>query len=144
MGLNDLKYKLGDVGTNLKYKMDDVKGSGKGKTIILGGGIGLVLLVVFLLVWLPRLTGGSGPSEAVRIAEHRGTDQQWIDKANAAIANDPRFANVVIESGATEDGAAIIRVRGRVASMTERMALLGKFVEVGKRDNVSVEVEVAG
>ncbi len=142
MGLNDLKYKLGDVGTNLKYKMDDLKGSGKGKTIILGGGIGLVLLVVFVLVWLPRLTGGSGPSEAVRIAEHRGTDQQWIDKANAAIAGDARFSNIVIESASNEDGAAIIRVHGRVAGMTDRMALLGKFVEVGKRDNVAVDVMV--
>jgi hypothetical protein len=142
MNLDDLKYKCADLRTALTYKIDDLKASKRGMAILGGGAMAGVLLIVFAAIWIPRLAGSGDRSQTVRVADHRGSDQQWIDQASAAIASDARFGTVRIEAGTSEDGAAIIRVSGHVTSMTDRMALLGKFVEVGKRDNVSVEVDV--
>lgn len=140
LSLDDLKYKAGDLASSLKYKIDDLRASPRGMAIVGGGAVAVVLLVVLVAVWVPRI-GGNGSEGAVRVSTYSGSDAEWIDKARAAIANDPRFARVSIEPGTDDEGASKIFVRGVVRSREEQMALMGTFVPIGTKPNVAIELQ---
>lgn len=137
MSLDDLKYKLSDVGTNLKYKLDDVKGNPRARVWIIGGAAALVLVIVFGFYSLPRLLPGSpGGGPAVETKAFKGSDDDWIAKARAAIAADPKYANVTIDKGVDEAGGAIIVIRGPMMDMPDRIVLGSKFQSIGQPENL--------
>lgn len=136
MSLDNLKYKLGDVGTNLKYKLDDVKGNPRARVWIIGGAAALVLILVFGFYSLPRLLPGSpGGAPAVETKAFRGSDDDWIAQARAALATDPKYASVTIEKGMDETGSIIV-IRGPMMDMPDRMALSAKFRGIGQPKNL--------
>lgn len=137
MSLDDLKYKLGDLGTNLRYKLDDIKANPKAKVWLIGGGLGVVLLLIFVVYSVPRLMPNRpGSGRSTEIKSFRGPEQDWITKARAALASDPKYAAVTIEEGADEGGGKIIVIRGPMMDMPERLALGSKFRDIGQPKNL--------
>lgn len=138
MSLDDLKYKLGDVGTNLKYKLDDFKSNPNARIWLIGGGAALVLIVVFAFYALPRLlpssSGGGAP--VAQSKAFKGSDDDWIAQARAALASDPKFASVSIDKGVNDAGSPIIVVRGPMMDMPDRIALGAKFQGIGQPPNL--------
>ncbi len=137
MSLDNLKYKLGDVGTNLKYKMDDVTSNPKARVWLIGGGVALVLVIVFGFYSLPRLMPNTpSGTAAVETKSFKGSDDEWIAQARAAIASDPKYARVTIDKGVDEAGGPIIVIRGPMMDMPDRIALGSKFVSIGQPKNL--------
>ncbi|MCL4219793.1 MAG: hypothetical protein KJZ65_00350 [Phycisphaerales bacterium] len=138
MSFDDLKYKLGDVGTNLRYKLDDLKSNPNARTLLIGGGAALVLILVFAFYTLPRLLpGSSGPGAPVAQSKaFKGSDDDWIAQARAALASDPRFASVRIGKDVNDAGSPIIVIRGPMMDMPDRIALGAKFQGIGQPPNL--------
>lgn len=137
MSLDNLKYKLGDVGTSLKYKLDDLKSNPNAKVWVIGGAAALVLVLVFAVYALPRLMPsrpGGAPVAAAKA--FKGSDDDWIAQARAAIAGDPQFAGVTIDKAVDDAGSPIIVVRGPMLDMPDRIALGAKFGGIGQPANL--------
>ncbi len=137
MSLDDLKYKLGDVGTNLKYKLDDLASNPRAKVWLIGGALGLALILVFCFYSLPRLMPSKPGGATVAAAKaFKGSDDEWITQAQAAVASDPKYAGVTISKGVDEAGQPIIVIRGPIMDMPDRIALGAKFKSIGQPDNL--------
>lgn len=136
MSLDDLKYKLGDVGTNLRYKLDDLKASPNAKTWLIGGGVAVVLVLVFAFYALPRLMPSSPATPVAKIKAFKGSDDDWIAQARAALASDPRFASVSIDKDVNDAGSPIIVIRGPMMDMPDRIALGATFQGIGQPPNL--------
>lgn len=133
MNFGDVRERLSNAGTELRYRFDDLLSSPKNRTRLIGGGVLAVLVVVFAFSALPRLlASGSGGARPARLKEFRGENREWIERARAAIADDARYAGVTIEESNDDAGAAIIVIRGPLLSMPDRVALGAKFKEIGQ------------
>lgn len=137
MNFDDVKYKLSNFGTEIKYKLDDLIASPKARIWLIGGGVLGVLVIVFAVYALPRLFS-NGPSGAgvSEVKQFRGKDQDWIAKARAALAGDAKYAAVTIEESTDEGGGSIIVIRGPFMDMPERLALGAKFKDIGQPQNL--------
>ncbi|GAB4383578.1 MAG: hypothetical protein Kow0022_03820 [Phycisphaerales bacterium] len=140
MNFDDVREKLSNAGTDLRFRFEDLLSSPTSRRRLIGGGVLAVLVVVFVFFALPRLlpSGSSGAREA-RVKEFRGDNREWIERARAAIAGDARFAGVTIEESADETGAAMIVVRGPLLSMPDRIALGAKFKDIGQPSGLVYE-----
>ena len=142
--IDDLRYRASNFLQDARYKIQDLAADPKGRIKLAAAAAGGLLLLVLALIALSRMleTPPPPPKGITQATTKSVGASSWIPKAQAALADDPRFANIKIEPRKLKAGKSGVRISGMVPDMAARLEAMQRLNELGVPENLELDLMI--
>ncbi len=142
--IDDLRYRASNLLQDSRYKFQDLAAEPKGRIKLAAAALALVLVLIVVSITLSRLFKPEPPPpQGVTQAPTQSVgSSSWIPKAQAALAGDPRFADIKIEQRKLKGDKLGVRVSGTVPDMAARLEAMQLLNELGVPENLELDLMI--
>jgi hypothetical protein len=141
---DDLRYRTSNILQDARYKIQELAADPKGRIKLAAYAAGFLLLLVVALIALSRMlaTPPPPPMGITQATTEAVGASSWIPKAQAALADDPRFADIKIEPRKLKAGKSGVRISGMVPDMAARLEAMQRLNELGVPENLELDLMI--
>jgi len=142
--IDDLRYRTSNLLQDARYKIQELAADPKGRIKLAAYAAGTLILIIVASIALSRLFAPEPkPPQGVTKAETQAVGaSSWIPKAQAALADDPRFADIKIEPRKLKAGKSGVRISGMVPDMAARLEAMQRLNKLGVPENLELDLMI--
>jgi hypothetical protein len=142
--IDELRYRTSNILQDSRYKIQDLAADPKGRIKLAASALAILILLIVASITLSRLLAPEPePPQGVTQAKAATVGaSSWIPKAQAALADDPRFADITIETRKLKAGKSGVRISGMVPDMAARLEAMQRLNELGVPENLELDLMI--